>query len=167
MSSVRLLSIVKWAGGCRAKKRRKSRKRNSFCLVQCFWSFSSVFCEYCDKSWIVSEPPFCQPLSLPFCFESKIRLHVFCPVKIWRFRISPPFCFCFDWPKLRHSTADLYQNSAHFVNKNPDFFIQIRTVWRSLFWVATTITTNWEGALFSAIQSNPVWFWHFLGHHIN
>ena len=115
-------------------------------------------------------PPPVKPCSTSLYFMSWLftKIHQLLGKFSWRrFQIFPPFCFCFDLPKLGHLTADLYQNSAHFVNKNPDFFLQIRTVWRSLFWVATTITTNWEGALFSAIQSNPVWFWHFLGHHIN
>ena len=34
-----------------------------------------------------------------------------------RFEFSRLFCFCFDLPKLIHSTADCYQNSPCFINQ--------------------------------------------------
>ena len=35
---------------------------------------------------------------------------------------SALFCFCFDLPKLGHSTADFYQNSARFLNKSRNLY---------------------------------------------
>ena len=53
--------LVKWAGGYLTKKKFVLP---SLCCS--FWSFSSVFWENCDKSWIVSEPPFLPTIIIAF-----------------------------------------------------------------------------------------------------